>query len=84
MGWIETTVGNLLKDLSTSIRKFTAFVFLVFAAGVVLGVHVAVRQEPFLIQMAYSIPLLLALGAYLFTEIAIAFFILFLIFLLFL
>ncbi|HLC47970.1 MAG TPA: hypothetical protein VJI13_02750 [Candidatus Norongarragalinales archaeon] len=84
MGFIERTVENLLKDISTSIRKFTAFIFLVFAIGVVAGEHAAIKGDPSLLQLAYSIPLVLALASYLFVEIAIAFFAIFLILLLFL
>lgn len=79
MGFIETTVENLLKDLSTSIRKFTAFIFLVFAAGVIAGTYVIGKGEPAMMQLIYIVPLLLALASYFFTEIAIAFFFLFLI-----
>ncbi|MFH1750194.1 MAG: hypothetical protein ABH863_00795 [Candidatus Micrarchaeota archaeon] len=82
MGFIETTVNNLLRDLSSSIRKFTAFVFLIFAIGVIAGQHSILRGDAFLMQMAYTIPLVLALASYLFMEIAIAFFVIFLIFLL--
>ncbi len=79
MGFIERTVGNLMQDLGTSIRKFTAFIFLAFTVGVIAGVHAANYGDPFLIQMSYSIPLLLALASYFFTEFAIMFFIIFLI-----
>ncbi len=84
MGWIENTVQNLLRDLSSSIRKFTAFVFVVFALGVIAGAHAFSRGDAFLLQLAYTVPLLLALGSYYFTEVAIAFFILFLVVLVFL
>ncbi|MEK6954772.1 MAG: hypothetical protein AABX01_07200 [Candidatus Micrarchaeota archaeon] len=85
MGFIENTLANLLKDIGTSIRKFTAFVFLVFAIGVIVGEHVASRGgDPSMLQMAYSVPLVLALASYLFVEIAIAFFALFMILLIFL
>lgn len=85
MGFIESTVENLLKDLGTSIRKFTAFVFLAFAVGVVVGEHAALRGgDPTMLQLVYAVPLVLALASYLFVEIAIAFFFVFLILLVFL
>ncbi|MFH1257390.1 MAG: hypothetical protein ABIG96_03795 [Candidatus Micrarchaeota archaeon] len=84
MGWIENTLQNLLKDLGTSIRKFTAFIFLVFTVGIIAGRHIIERGDPSLLQLSLAVPLMLALMSYLFVEIAVVFFVLFLIVIMFL
>ncbi len=82
MGLLEDITNSIIKYLTESIRRFSAFVFLVYAVGVVIGTKVALTGNAEFERLAWLIPVLLALLSYLYTEVAIVFFLLFALFML--
>ncbi|MFH1200182.1 MAG: hypothetical protein V1708_03885 [Candidatus Micrarchaeota archaeon] len=76
MGLLEDISNSVFKYLTISIRRFTAFIFIIYAIGVVVGI----RSMGFPQQtqaLVWMIPLLLALLSYAYTQVAIIFFLLF-------
>ena len=41
MGFIEELSNAFIKSLTRSVQRLAAFIFILFAAGVVMGLHVA-------------------------------------------
>ncbi|HEV8289328.1 MAG TPA: hypothetical protein VGQ00_00015 [Candidatus Norongarragalinales archaeon] len=74
---VNKTASGLLKDVTKTIRHFTTFVLVVFALGLFLGARTQLPGTPFDISSAILFTLALAIGSYLFTEVAIVFFVLF-------
>jgi hypothetical protein len=76
MGLLEDIVKSIAKYLTESIRRFSAFVFIVYAIGVIVGIK-AVNFTPSIQGLAWQVPLLLALLSYIYTEVAVVFFLIF-------
>lgn len=79
MGFLQDMANLLIKNISKTVRHFSAFVFLVLAVGVALGTHVA-TAKPDLVIWALTIPVALMLVSYYSTAIAALFFVLFVLF----
>ena len=77
---MEDITNSIVKYLTESIRRFSAFIFLVFAVGVVIGTKVALTGNVEFERLAWMVPILLALVSYLYAEVAIVFFLLFALF----
>ncbi len=78
MGLLEDIVNSIVKYLTESIRRFTAFVFIVYAIGVVVGIR-ATSFSASMQGLSWQIPLLLALLSYVYTGVAVVFFLIFVI-----
>ena len=76
MGLFEDIMNSVEDYLTASVRRFSAFVFIVYAIGVVVGIK-AVNFTPSIQGLTWQIPLLLALLCYIYTEIAVVFFLIF-------
>ena len=75
-------IGNSIVDsLTLTLRRFTAFIFIVFTAGILVGANV-VSHNPSMLVWAIVIPLFLSLLAYFSTAFAVVLFIIFGLFLL--
>ncbi len=80
MGTLENIGNAILEGLTTSLRRFTAFLFLLFALGIVYG-SLIVQHNPGMLPFAIGIPIILAVVAYFNTAFAVVFFILLAVFL---
>lgn len=76
MGLLEDIVNSIAKYLTESIRRLSAFVFIVYAVGVVVGIK-STAFAPGIQGLTWQIPLLLALLSYVYTEVAVVFFLIF-------
>jgi hypothetical protein len=76
MGFLEDLANFLIKNISKTVRHFSAFVFFVMTVGVAVGAHVAVAKPDSVIY-AIGAPLVLALLSYYSTTIAALFFVIF-------
>ena len=75
MGSIEKAVEGFIDTVTTSIRRFVAFLFVTFILGMLVGARVSSNQSLF--QTAIIVPAFLALVSYFYTEAAIVFFLIF-------
>ncbi|MFH1106304.1 MAG: hypothetical protein V1787_00255 [Candidatus Micrarchaeota archaeon] len=76
MGVIDDISKSVFKYLTESVRRFTAFVFIVYAIGVLVGIRAA-GFDVEIQRLTWMIPLLLALLSYMYTQIAVVFFLIF-------
>lgn len=81
MGFLEDISNSLVKSITRTVRRLAAFIFLVFAAGVGIGLHASSgTQETQLVALGG--PIALAALAYVSTAFAVAVFVLLALFLL--
>lgn len=78
MGFLVDFANFLIKNISKTVRHFSAFVFFVSTVGIALGIHVA-TAKPEAVPIAVVVPLVLGLVSYYSTEIAALFFIFFMV-----
>ncbi|MBU1197160.1 hypothetical protein KJ765_01470 [Candidatus Micrarchaeota archaeon] len=81
MGILEDITNTIVKYLSESIRRFAAFVFIVYAIGVIVGTKVTLTGNLEVERLAWMIPVLLALLSYVYVQFAIVAFLIFALFL---
>lgn len=74
MGILNDFAQRLINNIAETVRKFTAFIFLVYTLGILVGIHVA-TYYPDLQLYALGGPLALAALAYVSTQFAVAIFI---------
>jgi len=74
MGILKDLGYRIVDNLTTSIRRFTAFMFLLYTAGIVMG-WLVMNHNPQLITLAILLPLFFALLAYFSTAFAVVSFI---------
>ncbi len=77
IGWIERGMGHLMDNVSLTVKHFTAFIFIVFFFGVLIGEHASALGNSDLAIAAYAAPIVLAVLSYFFLDVAVVFFILF-------
>lgn len=72
MGWLEEFLEKLRKNIAETVRKFTAYSYVLFFLGGLYGAFSPRISEfaGFPTQIVIAAPLVLALLAYLSTEIA--------------
>ncbi len=75
MGLLENIGNTIVESLTKSLRRFTAFLFLLFALGVAYG-SLIVTNNPGMLVWAIGIPVILSVLAYFSTAIAVVSFIL--------
>ncbi len=73
-------IQRILTDLASTIRKLTAVIFIIFTAGMFAGAHAVRVLNSDQVWFVYLVPVLLALLSWLYTEVAVVIFILFVIF----
>lgn len=78
MGLVTNLTTEFLCSVTSSIRKFTAFLFLIVIIGMMLGAHVY-QADYSSLSTIIIIPAILALIAYFYTEAAIVFFVAFMV-----
>jgi len=76
MAFLQDIANVFIKNISKTVRHFSAFVFIVMTIGVALGAHVAISR-PEMAVWAIATPLVLALVSYYSTAVATLFFVLF-------
>ncbi|MEK6924078.1 MAG: hypothetical protein AABW54_02480 [Candidatus Micrarchaeota archaeon] len=74
MSTLEDIGKTVIKNLAASLRKFTAFMFIIYTIGVIVGMHVG-ANAPQYANIAVLAPIGLAALAYVSTAFAIAIFI---------
>ncbi len=77
MGILHDIAQRTIDYISDSVRRFTAFTFIVVAVSVMIGMKVMMTGNVELQRLAWMVPVLLALLSYLYTEIAVIFFLIF-------
>ncbi len=76
MGLLEDIVKTIANYLTESIRRLSAFVFIVYAIGIIIGLKASAFSQS--VQgLTWQVPLLLALLSYIYTEVAVVFFLIF-------
>jgi hypothetical protein len=75
MGLLENIGNNIVESLTSSLRRFASFIFLLFALGVAYGALI-ITHNPAMLVWAIGIPVLLAVLAYFNTAFAVISFIL--------
>lgn len=75
MGLRKNIAQSIIDNVTSSLRHFTAFVFLLFAAGVVMGMHVSRLSTDYQI-LAVAAPIGLAALSFVWTDFAVVVFIL--------
>jgi hypothetical protein len=76
MGSVEKYFSSFIDTVTSSVRRFTAFLFIFLIIGMLIGARIA-QTNASLLPTAIIVPAFLALVAYFYTEAAIIFFIIF-------
>ena len=76
MGLLENIGKNIVDYLTFSLRRFAAFIFLLFAIGIAYG-SLIMTHNPGMLVWAIGVPVLLSVFAYVNTAFAAASFVFF-------
>ncbi len=81
--YLRKIANSIVSNVTTSLRHFTAFVFIVYAVGVMVGMHVANSGNASYQFLAIGAPIALAALSFVSTSFAVAVFIVMAVFLFF-
>ncbi|MBI3587877.1 hypothetical protein HY995_04025 [Candidatus Micrarchaeota archaeon] len=76
MGLLEDIGYSIVDSLTLTLRRFAAFIFIIFALGVAYGAHLSVNN-PTMLLWAIAVPLVLAAVAYVSTWFSVVVFVVF-------